>query len=474
MPTFRYQSLHSGTRALSNTRAPSGGELQLDAAGHEEGAGGVATIDAADRASALRALRQRGITPTSLEEVGSKASRSRFGAQGGATGSGTDAQSTGRDQRGATAPEARTSLSQRGTGDGTGLSRGLSTNGGMTKVEMASFIRELATATQAGLPLVPALKTILRQYKKPRSRRVLESVIDSVEHGKSLADAAQKIGKPFNELTVSLIRAGEVSGRQGEVLEQSANLLDRELKMRRTLIAGLIYPMILFVLIAGAIVVISTFIVPRILSTFSRASVSSLPIPTRMVMWSTSFVSSYWWAILLVIGGCLLSASWAYRTPGPRLAIDRFLLRVPMLGKVLRDVAVARFTRTLGTLVSAGLPALTALRITRATLGNKALERVIDEVCEQVSSGKTISEPLERSGYFPPLLTQIVGLGEKSGRLAPMLNQAAGVFEDRTETSIKVFTTAFPPLMVVVASCFVGFVIAAVLLPLIQMQELIG
>jgi len=140
----------------------------------------------------------------------------------------------------------------------------------------------------------------------------------------------------------------------------------------------------------------------------------------------------------------------------------------------LRDVAVARFTRTLGTLVSAGLPALTALRVTRLTLGNRALEETIDEVCEQVSAGRTISDPLEKSGYFPPLLVQIVGVGERSGRLPAMLRQAADAFEKRTEASIRLFTTVLPPLLVLMMALVVGFVIAAVLLPLLEMQEAIG
>jgi type II secretory pathway component PulF len=170
----------------------------------------------------------------------------------------------------------------------------------------------------------------------------------------------------------------------------------------------------------------------------------------------------------------LIAIQQFYRTPSTRLKMDRALLRFPMIGKVMRDIAVARFTRTLGTLVSSGLPALTALKVTKATLGNKAMEHVVEQVCDQVSSGKTISEPMEKSGYFPSLLTQIIGLGERSGRLPQMLNQAANVFEERTESTLKIFTSTFPVLMVLVAAVVIGFVMASVLLPLIQMQDLIA
>jgi len=323
---------------------------------------------------------------------------------------------------------------------------------------------------------VQALKTIARQGRTARQRAMLDHLISQVEHGKTLGDAAASWGKPFGELTISLIRAGELSGRLGEVLEQAANLLDRELKMRRTLMSGLLYPGILAVLISIAVVVIVTVIVPRILAPLQgQLRNVKLPWPTRVVQGTTDFLAGYGGlatVAVLVLGGFWLAA--LYRAPASRLAIDRFLLKVPALGRVLRDVAVARFTRTLCTLVSSGLPALTALRATKATLGNRAMEVVVEQVCDQVSSGKTISEPMERSGYFPPLLTQIIGVGERSGRLPQMLGQAANVFEDRTETSIQVFTTVFPPLLIVIAAAIVGFVIAAILLPLIQLQEMIG
>lgn len=423
MPTFEYQPLGNASAAV---------------------------IEAPDRAAAVRQLREQGITPVSLRQI-ERRTRARE----------ADAPIT----TSAPPPAARPVERAEGAGGRRSMSR----------AEMASFIRELATAVMAGLPLVQALKTIARQGRSPRQRVMLDHLINQVEHGKSLSDAAASWGRPFGELTISLIRAGEVSGRLGDVLEQAANLLDRDLKLRRTLMSGLLYPGILAVLIAIAITVIVTVIVPRILEPLQgQLRAVQLPLPTRIVTATTDFVAAYWWLIGLAVVGGVMWLTALYRAPASRLSIDRFLLKVPVLGRVLRDVAVARFTRTLATLVSAGLPALTALRATKATLGNRAMEVVIDQVCEQVSSGKTIADPMERSGYFPPLLTQIVGVGERSGRLPQMLAQAAGVFEDRTETSIKVFTTVFPPLLIIVAAAIVGFVITAILLPLIQLQELIG
>jgi type II secretory pathway component PulF len=422
MPTFQYH-------APPGAGAPNGG----------------AVIDAPDRATAVRLLLQRGITPTRLEEVaGSR--RAEAAPTGG---------------QGATA----------------GATRGprLPGTSGMSRAEMASFIRELATAIEAGLPLIQALRTIQRQGRSPKQKAMLGHVISQVEAGKSLADAARSWGRPFTDLTTNLIHAGEASGRLGEVLDQSATLLDRDVKLRRSLLAATLYPIILTVLVTGAVIVVVTWIVPQVLGPLAgQLKESDLPLPTRVVQGGAYFFGHYWWMVLLGAGATLFGIARVYATPGPRLSIDRSLIKVPILGRLLRDVAVARFTRTLGTLVSAGLPALTALRITKGTLGNKAMEGEIEFVCDEVAHGKTIAEPMERSGYFPPLLVQIVGVGERSGRLPQMLNQAAGAFEDRTESSLKLFTTALPPILVVILAGVVGFVVAAILLPLLQLQEHIG
>ncbi|MGE3107596.1 MAG: type II secretion system F family protein [Phycisphaerales bacterium] len=422
MPTFRYQTLATN--------------------------GSAAVIEAPDRAAAVRLLRQKGITPLSIDEVAQRGKRSNTSASAPPSAA----------KSGASSPLAALGLGR-----------------AMSRSEMASFIRELATAIEAGLPLVQALKTIARQGRSARQKEMLGHLIHEVESGRSLADAAAGWGKPFSNLTVDLIRAGEVSGQLGEVLTQSATLLDKDLKLRRSLLGATMYPLILTVLVTVAVVVVVTFIVPKVLGPLqSSMGARGLPLPTQIVQGAASFVESYWWAVLMAVGGTLFVASRVYAAPGPRLSIDRFLLKVPVLGRLLRDVAVARFTRTLGTLVSAGIPALSALRLTKNTLGNVAMEREIDYVCDEVSHGKTIADPMERSGYFPPLLVQIVGVGERSGRLPQMLNQAASAFEDRTESSVKLFTTALPPVLVVVLACIVGFVVAAILLPLLELQEYVG
>jgi len=394
-------------------------------------AGGPAspgTIDAPTRAAAVRELADRGITPSRLEEA-------------------TDSLAS--------------------------FKGSLRSRSPMSNTELASFMVELATAVGAGLPVVPALRTIQRTARTQSQREQLNRVIDDVEQGASLADALKRAGKPFGELVVSLVHAGEMAGRMPEVLTQAATLMDRDVKLRRALIAAMVYPAIILTLVVLAIIVVVTVIVPRVMASV-EGQIAIMPWPTRIVQGAASFFTHWWWAVIL--GGALvvLTASRMYAKPDTRFAVDRFFLRIPVLGRLIRDVAVARFTRTLGTLTAAGLPVLTSLRITRATLGNRALQVAMDAIAEQVGAGKTIADPLERSGLFPPLLVQLVNLGERTGRLDELLLQASSAFEERTEQAIKIFTTVLPPLIICVLACVVGFIILAILLPLLQLQEAIG
>ncbi len=412
-------------------------------------------IDAPDRATAVRLLRQRGITPTALQELSSAKAASNGAARAATNGAANTRPPAAPAQQVGSVRKHRSAMS---------------------RVEFASFIREVATALQAGLPIVQALRTIERQVHSAKQRAMLTHILHEVEHGRSLADAAQSWGPPFDELTVGLIRAGEASGRLDTVLDQGAVLLDRDVKVRRAVLSGLMYPAIIGALIVVAIVVIVTFIVPNILNSVQGQiggveGGAALPLPTRIVAGTADFFAAYWWLIGLALGGAFIGWRSARRDPQTRRKIDRFALRVPVLGRLLRDVAVARFTRTMGTLTSAGLPVVTALRSTRATLGNRELEAVIDHVCDEVSAGRTIAEPMDQSGQFPPMLVQIISVGERSGRLPQMLTRAASVFEDRTETSVKAFTTILPPLLVIIAAVMVGFIMLSILLPLLQLAD---
>lgn len=417
MPTFRCTTLDA------SAGAPAGGLV----------------IEAPDRASALRQVIARGLTPLRVEEMQEQ-------SRPAPRGSSADAQAA---------------------------SRASTAAGGVSRSSLTGLIRDLATAVNAGLPLVQSLRTIARSGRSPAEAAMLARLIDEVEHGRSLSEAMASVGRPFTELVISLVRAGETAGRLGEVLTQAARLLDRDAKLRRSMLGALLYPLIIAAAVTLAVIIVVTVIVPRVLAAVA-GQLAVLPWPTRVVQGIASFVGSWWWLILIVLAVAAVAFVRAYRTPSVRLSIDRTLLRLPAVGTALRIVAVARFTRTLATLIGAGLPVVASLRITRATLGNRELELAIDRVCDQVQAGRTIAEPLEQSGLFPPLLVQIVGLGEQTGRLGEVLDQAAQAFEDQTEQSVKILTTVLPPILIIALACVVGFVVLSILLPLIELQESIG
>ncbi|MCK4871976.1 MAG: type II secretion system F family protein [Phycisphaerales bacterium] len=411
---------------------------------HARTAGGSpasGTMTAASRSEVVRLLAQRGETATKVVMA-------------------TGGRDVPRSPRGAS--QTRVAVT-RGGGGGRAMSG----------LELASFVREMSTAVEAGLPLLKALQSIAHQPRSARQKAMLDHLITGVESGQSLADAAGSWGKPFTQMTVSVIHAGEVSGRFAEVTSQLADLLDRDIELRRSILSATLYPLIVLGVVIAAVVIVVTLIVPPILTAVA-GEVSSLPLPTRIVEAFASVMASYWLYILVALLGVVLGAKHLLSLPGPRLKFDRALLHTPILGRLLREVAVARFTRLLGTLIGAGLPILDSLRITRDTLGNMELARVIDDVQDQIAHGHSIAVPLERSGYFPSLLVQIVDLGERSGRLESMLLRAADSFDRRTQSAIKLFTAVLPPVMILILAAIVGFVLAAILLPLIELQSALG
>ena len=242
----------------------------------------------------------------------------------------------------------------------------------------------------------------------------------------------------------------------------------------RSVIGATIYPIIVACLIGVSIIIAVTFLLPRLMQPILGQPGVTIPIPTRVLLAFADFMHDWWWLVLGGgLAGFLLLKRWI-AVPDNRRKVDYALLKAPIIGPLLRDVAVARFTRTLGTLVSAGLPILSALKIVRDTLGNMVLMEAIDGVQEKVTTGQSLADPLERCGFFPPLLVQIVNIGEKSGRLEPMLIHAAGAFDRQVNTSLKIFTKLLPPVLLVGMSLIAAFVLSAILLPLLEMQKALG
>jgi type II secretory pathway component PulF len=344
----------------------------------------------------------------------------------------------------------------------------------ISRAELADLVRELATALEAGLPLMQALKTVRRQAASKNLQAILDHLIDRVEAGVTLHQAAKEYGPPFDDMTTGMLRAADASGRNAEIMHQLADLLERSVELRREVVGAVIYPLMIAGLIAASVVILIAFVLPRVMKPIMNAPNVEMPLPTMILMDVSDFIKAWW--LVLIGAGVLAWIAWRnwLAKPPNRLRFDTFVLKLPVAGRLVRDIAVARFTRTLGTLVSAGIPILAALKIVRDTLGNTALTNAIDQVSDKVTTGQSLADPLERSGHFPPLLVQIVNIGERSGRLEQMLLHAAGSFDRQVNNSLKLFTRVLPTVLIVVMALLASFVLAAILLPIVQLQNSVG
>jgi type II secretory pathway component PulF len=421
MPNFRYQSLTASGTARNGV------------------------IAATDRAEAVRILGARGETPTSVVVDG-------LGGGGSAT-------------------KSQTALAQAAPNVAKIMARMRRDRPVLKRPEMAALIREIATAIEAGLPLMLSLKTVRRQAHGNAMPVILDHLIERVEAGDPLHVAAREYGAPFDDMIIGMFRAADASGQMAEVLHQLADLLERSVELRREVLGATVYPIILAVLIAISATILVTVLVPRLIAPL--AGEITLPWPTRVLLGTAEFLSTWWIPCAILIAIVVIGWRAWVGVPKNQLLVDRYMLRVPILGRLLRDVAVARFTRTLGTLTTAGVPILEAIKVTRQTLGNLAMMNAMDEVQDQVTAGKSLATPLERSGLFPPLLVQVVNLGERSGRLEGMLLHAASAFDRQVNASLKLFTKALPPILILIMAMLGGFVLAAILLPLLELQSMI-
>ncbi|MEJ2647261.1 MAG: type II secretion system F family protein [Sedimentisphaerales bacterium] len=339
--------------------------------------------------------------------------------------------------------------------------------------DILAMTTQLSTALRAGLPLLNGLELIHQQQTKIGMKEMLEDLINQVSSGQALSDAMEKHPKVFSPLYVSMIRVGETGGILEQTTAQLAGILQRDDRVKTNMKNASAYP--IFVLVIGmiAVTIIITWILPNILSTIQSTG-AALPLPTRILLvashfMKTAFTTPQGWAVIVVIIGAVLYFKRWSKTKG-RLQWDSFKLKIPILGSVLRTIAVGRFARTLGALTKGGVIILEALAVVRDTLGNELLGREIDVVAEKVKRGESLAEPLGVSGYFPPLLVQITAIGEETGKLDEMLLNAAETFDTEADSALNKFMAIFPALLILVLAVVIGFIIVATLLPIVTMQ----
>jgi type II secretory pathway component PulF len=333
----------------------------------------------------------------------------------------------------------------------------------------AAMFGELATALSAGLALLPALRIVEEQAGQPALRKLVGDLAGRVQAGESLSEAFAQHRRVFTPLEVSMIRVGETAGVLDHVMGSLADFAQRDLDFREKIRSAATYPLFVLSLAGVSVLIILLFILPRILATVGDAP-GLLPLPTRILMTVSELLR--YWGWLVVLGGIVGYWRWTkwLATPAGRLAWDRFLLRLPLLGAALRRVAVARFARTLGTLTQAGIGIIEAMRVMRDTLGNQALALKIDQIAAGITQGQSIAEPLRQTGAFPPLLIQVIALGERTGRLDDLLLKTADAYEKETATAMQRVLSVLPAVLIVCLALIVAFILAAVLLPVVSME----
>ena len=338
--------------------------------------------------------------------------------------------------------------------------------------DLAVFTRQFATMINAGLPIVLCLDVMSKQVEKQVFREVLTKVKDSVQSGNTLADSLAKHPSVFEELYVHMVEAGESSGALDTILERLAEYLEKADQLRRKIKSAMMYPTVVTVIALLATAFLLIFVIPTFTKMFADFG-GQLPLITRIVVGMSDFLRAYWWAV----GGLVLGGRFAlkrYRkTEKGREKIDTLLLNLPVLGPVIRKGAVARFTRTLSTLQMSGVPILEGLTITARTSGNVVLEKAVIKTRESVSRGETLTEPLREANVFPPMVVQMVSVGEETGALDQMLAKIAEFYEDEVDTAVDGLTSVIEPLMMVVLGGIVGGMVVAMYLPIFKMITVI-
>lgn len=338
--------------------------------------------------------------------------------------------------------------------------------------QVTLFTRQLATLVTVS-PLEEALRTVSRQAEREEVRRVLGKVHAGVVEGQRLSDAMARESASFPPLYRAMVAAGEASGTLPQILERLANLMERQAQVRGKVLSTLAYPIILAIVAAFVVFALMVFVVPKVVEQFQDIG-QQLPFLTRMVIGLSAFLAAWWWAILLGLALGIFLWLRALKDEGIRMKFDRFLLRLPLVGRLIRDLHAARMARTLSTMVASRLPLLEGLKLTTSTVHNRVLRQASDEIAETVRTGGSLSGALRKAGIFPPLLVYLAASGEASGKLDVMLERAADYLEREFDAFTTTALSLLEPAIIIVMGAVVALIVLSILLPILQLDTLAG
>ena len=336
--------------------------------------------------------------------------------------------------------------------------------------EVAVVTRQLSFMIDAGLPLNQALEILASQADNKALQKTLFELRQSIEGGSSFSDALGEHPNVFSDLYVNMVAAGEVGGILDVILLRLAAFMEKNDALARKIKGAMVYPGVIMGVAVAAVAILLIVVIPTFQSMFEGAGVP-LPGPTLFVIWMSETLQAKWWLILAVIAGLVFAFRQYYKTDQGQLVMDRLFLRSPVFGNLLRKTAVARFTRTLGTLVASGVSILEGLEITAKTAGNRVIHDAVMESRSSIAGGETISEPLKRSGVFPPMVVQMIHVGEQTGGLDEMLSKIADFYDEEVDAAVEALLAAMEPIMIVFLGTIVGGMIVAMYLPIFDMMN---
>lgn len=434
MPVFEYKGLSGGGKAVSGM------------------------VDADSARAARTKLRKDGVFPTELKE-----------------------------QRGSSKPAASAPARKKGNGKSGGkasdeapakkLSLNMEVDFGryfqrIKVADVAITTRQLATLIGAGIPIVEALAAVADQTDNDKFRVVLTEIKEKVNEGSSMAEALRGYPKIFSELYRNMVAAGEQSGTLEVVLDKLADYTEGQVSLRAKIVGALVYPAIMATVGLALVSFLMIAVVPKIAKIFEDMG-ASLPLITRVLIGISNVVAGYWFLVIPAVIGLVFLIRWWVAKPEGRLIVDTWSLKMPIFGKLFLLVAVARFASTLSTLLSSGVPILTSMTIVRAVVDNVVLKDVLEQVRESVSEGQSIAIPLRKSEQFPPLVTHMIAIGERTGELEQMLARVAESYEAQVDRTVATLTTMLEPIMILVMGGGVGFVALSVLLPMLNISQVV-
>jgi len=342
----------------------------------------------------------------------------------------------------------------------------------ITPQDLALLTRQLSTLIGAGLPLVDCISALIEQVEKAGIKRVLSQIREQVTEGVALADAMKAHPRLFSDLFSNMVRAGEASGALDVVLMRLADYTESSAALRDKVSSALTYPILMALVGSSILMFLLAYVVPTITKIFSENQ-AQLPMMTTILLSISGFMQDYWWLLVGIFLIIVVAVRVSIRTPAGRLRFDHYVLNLPYFGKVIKKVALARFSRTLSTLLTSGIPLLTSLDIVKNVVSNMVLSQAIEDARASIREGQSIAPPLKKSGLFPAMLIHMIAVGEKSGELEQMLSRAADAYDREVESSVSSLTSILEPLMIIFGGGVVLFIVMAILLPIFSMNELV-